>query len=208
MTQREKIISQAADMFVELGIKSIRMDDIAGALGISKRTLYEMFADKEELLYLCITHLQERDWNMVDSATAGCTDLVEALFTSFRVILDNSERRRRMSTNLQKFYPQLYARVAEQSVRTSLARLRSTMNLYIAEGLFSKNIDVDLSITIFYYTAVNIFGRMNNVVLPDGVTEKKAFMYTMVHFFRGLSTARGMELIDQYIERHAKDEVK
>ena len=46
MTQRERIIEQAARMFAEQGIKSIRMDDIAKELGVSKRTLYEMFEDK------------------------------------------------------------------------------------------------------------------------------------------------------------------
>lgn len=206
MTQREKIISQAADMFVELGIKSIRMDDIAGALSISKRTLYEMFADKEELLYLCIMHLRERDWEEIERRTAAVADNpIDALFESFRIMLEISEHRRRMSTNLQKFYPQLHARVAEASMRNALERLRNTIRHYIDEGLFSSNINIDLSITIFYYTASNIFGRAN-VVLPEGVTEKEVFMYTMVHFFRGLATARGMELIDEYIEKHGKSE--
>ena len=58
--QRERIIEQAAKMFAEQGIKSIRMDDIAKALGVSKRTLYEMFEDKEELLYLSIRFMQSR----------------------------------------------------------------------------------------------------------------------------------------------------
>ena len=52
MTQRDYIIDRATQMFVSQGIKSVRMDDIAQSLGVSKRTLYEMFGDKEELIYL------------------------------------------------------------------------------------------------------------------------------------------------------------
>lgn len=48
--QKERIIDQAMHMFVSQGIKSVRMDDIAQQLGVSKRTLYEMFGDKEGLL--------------------------------------------------------------------------------------------------------------------------------------------------------------
>ena len=48
MIQREYIIERASEMFVANGIKSVRVDDIAHNLGMSKRTLYEMFGDKEE----------------------------------------------------------------------------------------------------------------------------------------------------------------
>ena len=47
MTQRELIVEQAAKMFVNQGVKAVRMDDIAHELSISKRTLYELFGDKE-----------------------------------------------------------------------------------------------------------------------------------------------------------------
>ena len=51
MDQKERIIEQAMHMFVSQGIKSVRMDDIAQMMGISKRTLYELFGDKETLLF-------------------------------------------------------------------------------------------------------------------------------------------------------------
>ena len=53
-TQKDRIIEEAMRMFVQQGIKSVRMDDIARSLGVSKRTLYEQFGDKEELLALSI----------------------------------------------------------------------------------------------------------------------------------------------------------
>ena len=59
---RERIIMTATEAFTLKGIKCITMDDIAAALGISKRTLYEVFADKESLLKECILQKQaERD---------------------------------------------------------------------------------------------------------------------------------------------------
>ena len=59
---RERIIMTVTEAFTLKGIKCITMDDIAAALGISKRTLYEVFADKESLLKECILHKQaERD---------------------------------------------------------------------------------------------------------------------------------------------------
>ena len=59
---RERIVDTALQSFVTHGIKSITMDDIAAALGISKRTLYEVFADKETLLMECLRRAQDEHW--------------------------------------------------------------------------------------------------------------------------------------------------
>ena len=56
---KDRIIETASEAFTTHGIKSITMDDIAASLGISKRTLYEVFQDKESLLTQCILKRQE-----------------------------------------------------------------------------------------------------------------------------------------------------
>lgn len=58
---KERIIATATEAFTTKGIKSITMDDIAAALGISKRTLYEVFVDKESLLKDCIRRCRQKE---------------------------------------------------------------------------------------------------------------------------------------------------
>ena len=200
MSQRERIIEQTARMFVELGIKSIRMDDIAHTLGISKRTLYEKFTDKEELIYLCMKYLMDEQLRMVAETTADCDDKLEALFNGFKLMLDGGERHHRMMTNLQKFYPAVFDRIRVEHIREGVSRLREVILSYIDFGLINSNINVDLSITIFYYTATGVFGQRNNIILPEGVTEKGAFMYTIVNFFRGIATEEGVRQIDRLVK--------
>ena len=187
-------------MFVELGIKSIRMDDIAHTLGISKRTLYEMFTDKEELICLCMKYLMDEQLRMVAETTAACDDKLEALFNGFKLMLDGGERHHRMMTNLQKFYPAVFDRIRVEHIRGGVSRLREVILSYIDFGLINSNINVDLSITIFYYTATGVFGQRNNIILPEGVTEKGAFMYTIVNFFRGIATEEGVRQIDRLVK--------
>ena len=187
-------------MFVELGIKSIRMDDIAHTLGISKRTLYEMFTDKEELIYLCMKYLMDEQLRMVAETTAACDDKLEALFNGFKLMLDGGERHHRMMTNLQKFYPAVFDRIIVEHIWGGVSRLREVILSYIDFGLINSNINVDLSITIFYYTATGVFGQRNNIILPEGVTEKGAFMYTIVNFFRGIATEEGVRQIDRLVK--------
>ena len=123
MSQREHIIAQAAKMFAEQGIKAIRMDDIAQSLGVSKRTLYELFADKEELLYLCVSHLHQANIAEFERQCSQYDDKIEAMFVGIRVMLDSDERHSRMMRNLQKFYPAVFERVRSEQTRDGLARL-------------------------------------------------------------------------------------
>ncbi|UKI39878.1 MAG: TetR/AcrR family transcriptional regulator [Alistipes putredinis] len=75
MVKRDYIVARAASMFETQGVKSVRIDDIASELGMSKRTLYEMFDSKEALLKECMRHLfvekQEKDV-AGNRAASGC----------------------------------------------------------------------------------------------------------------------------------------
>ena len=116
---KEMIIEQAAKMFAEQGIKSIRMDDIAKTLGVSKRTLYEMFEDKEELLYLSIRYMQQQRMAKVEAKLRENTDSLIYLFESIEMMMGNRELHRRISNNLSKFYPTTFERVRKESEDTT-----------------------------------------------------------------------------------------
>ena len=80
MDQKERIIEQAMHMFVSQGIKSVRMDDIAQQLGVSKRTLYELFGDKEGLLYLAMDRYFEKKRIERAAVCAHARNVLEAMF--------------------------------------------------------------------------------------------------------------------------------
>ena len=71
----------------------------------------------------------------------------------------------------------------------------------IAEGLFIDRFNMDLAITVLYYTASAIVSR-KDLLLPEGMTEREAFVQIISNFFRGIATARGLELVDDYLKRY------
>lgn len=200
MAQRETIIEQAAKMFAEQGIKSIRMDDIAKSLGVSKRTLYEMFEDKEELLYLSIRYMQSRRMAKVEAKLRENSESLVQLFESFGMMMDNRELHRRISNNLRKFYPATFERVRKESEAESGKILYSLIKHYIDCGLIIPTVDIRLSVTILYYTTTTIVTSADNMTLPDGVTVNDALAYTIINFFRGIATIKGVQQIDDYLE--------
>ena len=192
-------------MFAEQGIKSIRMDDIAKELGVSKRTLYELFEDKEELLYLSIRFMQERRMSKVEAKLRENRDSLVYLFEGVKMMMDNKELHRRISNNLCKFYPALYERVRKESEQASGKALYSLIEHYIDCGLIVPTVDVRLSVTILYYTTTTIVTTAGNMSLPDGVTLEDALAYTIINFFRGIATLKGVQQIDDYLAQSKRD---
>ena len=204
MSKQEKIVRRAAEMIAELGVKSLRVDDLAHDLGVSKRTLYEMFGDKEELLYHSIKYLFQKEEAEVRASAVLSESGIPALFEIFDAMMERGATRKRIMENLAKFYPELYERIMTENRDHGLAELRAKLNKLVEEGLISDMVNIDLSITMFYYTSMGLMRRHGRLVLPNGITEQDAFRYTIVNFFRGIATLKGVEQIDEYLAQKRK----
>ena len=189
--QKGRIIDQAMQMFVSQGIKSVRMDDIAQQLGVSKRTLYEMFGDKEGLLYLAMERYSERNRQRWNELTADARNVLEAMFMVLGEVMDN----------LRKFYPAVHDKLMREGMVKNRTSLRSMLEQGVGDGLFVNNFNIDLSISVLYYTASAIVTR-RELMLPDGMSEREAFVQIISNFFRGISTAKGLQLIDDNLKRY------
>lgn len=201
MDQRERIIAQAMQMFVSEGIKSVRMDDIARQLGVSKRTLYELFGDKESLLYLAMEHWFECKRLDRERMSARAGNVLEAMFMVLGCIMDDAETIHRLMNNLQKFYPAVYERLLREGSLKSRRDMRQMLEQGIADGLFVATFNIDLAISVLYYTASAVTDR-RDLLLPEGMSRREAFVQIVSNFFRGISTPEGVRLIDDYRKRY------
>ena len=107
MTQKERVVVHVAEVIKSLGIKSVRMDDVATSLGMSKRTIYEMFGDKEELLFQSVLYVSENHARETLAKVEGFTNSLEMLFMCSQAILDSgaaSDAEKRVVMNIKKFF--------------------------------------------------------------------------------------------------------
>ena len=201
MTQKERIIEQATRMFVAQGIKSVRMDDIAQQTGVSKRTLYELFGDKEGLLFLSMSNYFEQNRCHWSQLGGGTYNVLERMFVVLDDVLEHSETTSRMMENLRKFYPEVYEKLLRESYAQNRLEFRRMFEQGITEGFFIGGIHIDLAIAMFFYTASAITSR-RDIMLPEGIAEREAFMQIVSTFFRGIATVKGLEIIDRLREEH------
>lgn len=202
-TQREYIVEQALQMFLQEGIKSVRMDDIAQRLGISKRTLYELFGDKETLLYEAMLHY--RDQTACDHAkiTETAHDVLEEMFLVLAHVLESSTAgHHHMHHNLKKFYPAVWEKIFKDNQNLYRGKLRIKLQEGIAGGLIRGDINVELAISILYATATALNVQPTVIVIPEGMSEQDALVQTLSCYFRGISTPKGEELIDKYMRQY------
>ena len=106
---RSKIIGKAAALFVESGIKGITMDELAEHLGMSKRTIYEHFADKKELVKECVIFIDNKKDELAKDAEKHSKNVIETLLT---LHLNNLKMmgsvNRKFADDIKKFYPELH----------------------------------------------------------------------------------------------------
>lgn len=184
-------------MFQRLGVKAVRMDDIAQEMGISKRTIYSLFGDKEELIYLAMRHLFKERMEQHRIICTSAENELAGMFYVMDEIFEHAESDHRLSTNIRRFYPQIYDRLLQIGREANMYGLRTMIERGIEKGYFLKEMNVEITISIFNTISQSIHSDKGHI-LPEGVTQRRAFLQVIKTLFRGISTAEGIALIDQY----------
>ena len=202
MTQKEIIIECAAKMFVTQGVKAVRMDDIAQTLSVSKRTLYELFGDKEELLYQSIRHFSlECRRRRLESAQSIDNDL-EVMLTSIRDMVSTAPEVRRMRRNMKRFYPAVFDRLNKDSQINSDSDLREWIGRCIEKGYMTKTSNCDFIVRVLTESVQGIMVIENGKEALDSLELISMVSYSLVIFIRGLCTKEGIDIIDSCYDKY------
>ncbi|MBQ5710342.1 MAG: TetR/AcrR family transcriptional regulator [Alistipes sp.] len=201
MSQKQMIVEQAAKMFIHQGIKAVRMDDIARELSISKRTLYEIFHDKEELLYLGILHYtMESRKRRLESIAAIDNDL-EVMIHNLREMINQAPTISRVRRNLKRFYPAVYERLEAESQKHSKDDIRGWIKKCVAKGYFTETADCDFVVRVFCDSVqgIMVFDRED---MHNSLEMISLMSYSLVIFIRGLCTIEGIKIIDDCFDKY------
>lgn len=196
MTQKEIIVEKASQMFVTQGIKAVRMDDIAQELSISKRTLYELFGDKEELIYQSICHYIAQSKERRKAQCGNVDNILEVMLISLRDMINHAPIACRMRRNLQRFYPSVFSRIEGDAYTNTTADLSSWIKECVACGYFTQTADSNFVVKVLHSSVQGLM--MGDSLEREDAEEVICTMtYAIVVFLRGLCSQSGMEVIDR-----------
>lgn len=186
-------------MITHSGIKSMRMDDIATNLGISKRTIYEIVKDKNYLVEKSVQHIFEKEKKLDEKVALESKNIIEAFITYIKLMPERKRVHGRIIDNLKKYYPDIF----EKAVKDRNESLQLYLVISIKQGieteLFIKEVNVELTVLFFMDSIFGVFSR-TEADLPQGISQQEALKYNILCFFRGISTEKGVEIVDKYLK--------
>lgn len=187
-----KIMQVAMREFRRCGVKAVKMDDIASRLSISKRTLYEIFSNKEELLLECVRMQEEAfDSHMAEFGSDSSHNSIDIILEFYRYQMQN------VSDVSPAFYEELskYGHVVDFLNKKRIKRNANAKAFFangVSEGCFRKDVDFDI---------VSQIGAASMEHAMKTKMYEKYGMKGLLHnilflFLRGLCTAEGIALLD------------
>ena len=188
---RDKILDAALKAFAENGIRAVKMDDIATMLGISKRTLYELYKDKEEVVFQSITkYYKEKRKDRLDYA--GNHNVMDIILYSYSQKAEESQNVcLQFYIDIQK-YPRIVAYL-EENHRQSRDNLRLFLLRGVKEGYFREDVNYDILPSLF--DAIEQYIQKNE--LYRSYSLRDLFSNMLLVPLRGFCTEKGLKVLEE-----------
>ncbi|MEC3964142.1 TetR/AcrR family transcriptional regulator [Flagellimonas halotolerans] len=195
---RENIIQKATEMFLNLGFKSVTMDDLAQEMGISKKTIYSHFKNKTELV-------EQTAITMSDTITCGIDDIVgfkknpiEELYEIKKFIMVHlKDEKSSPLYQLQKYYPKIYTSLKEIQFECTHRCIAENVKRGMELGIYRDNLNVEF-VSRIYFTGVTSI-KDNNLFPTEIFSKPELLDYYLEYHLRGIVTPKGRNVLNSII---------
>lgn len=203
MEPKERIAAKAEELFMQYGIRSVSMDDIAQQLGMSKKSLYQYYADKDELVNSMIDrHITEMQSDCALCRVHAVNAIHEIFITMERLMKDLVNINPMVLYDLEKFHYSAFQRFREHKDKFLFQVVKDNIEWGIREELYREDIQIDV---MAKYRIESIMVPFNVSAFPPGKYNlAEVSQLILENFTYGLATIKGHQLIQQYKEQRNK----
>ena len=202
---KKNITSTALKMFLEKGIKDVKMDDIASVLSISKRTIYELYNDKEQLLYESVKLNGEIMRKEAKKRIREAKNVLEIVLGLYSIYFERLKSvNKKFFTEIEK-YPNIYRHNKDREAK-NYKRFIAWMESGREEGLFRKDANFEILLYILRRDLNTIFkvNTRNEENELAKYTPEELGRTLILFYLRGISTPKGQEIIEMYLKDNEK----
>ncbi|MEI7627757.1 MAG: TetR/AcrR family transcriptional regulator [Bacteroidota bacterium] len=203
METKDRIIAQTHDLFMRYGIRSVSMDDIAYHLGISKKTIYQFYEDKDALVEGVLDIELNRNFEDCERNKLNKQNSIHEFFLSMDTMKEMFKQLNpTIIHDIQKYHPKCFRKLNQHKQDFFYNIIKDNLELGIKEGLYRPEINIDILTkfhleTFFITTNSEIFpvSKYNLTTVGQEILE---------NFLYGIATTKGIEKIDQYKQERQK----
>ncbi len=195
---RDKIINKASSLFLNLGFKSVTMDDIAAGMGVSKKTIYQNFSNKADLVKACTLHVFQFISEGIDAICALEHCPIEELFEVKKFVMKHlKDEKSSPQYQLQKYYPEIYNTLKYKQFVVMQSCIKSNIHKGMKLKLYRDNLDVEFISRIYFSGMLAL--KDKELFLEHQFNMTNLMQNYIEYHLRGISTPKGIEKLNALV---------
>ncbi|RNC88461.1 MAG: TetR/AcrR family transcriptional regulator [Winogradskyella sp.] len=200
---RDKIIYKSSELFLNLGFKSVTMDDIASEMGISKKTIYVHFSNKTKLVEAVTFHLFDTISCGIDDICENAPNPIEELYSIKMYVMHHLKNEKTSPQyQLKKYYPSIHDALKLKQFDKMHESVSDSLKNGIETEVFRSNIDVEF-IARLYFNGMT--GIKDESIFPRSKFDMNYLMENFLEYhLRAIVTEKGFKILNQFINNQSK----
>jgi AcrR family transcriptional regulator len=192
-----RILFKARDLMLRNGVKHVTMDDIATQLGMSKKTIYQFYKDKDALV-MAVVNFELEEQSLKCQRTQDTAD--NAVHEMFMLLEDIQQMFKNMNpmtmNEIAKYYPEAFARIQNHKDEFMHQIIKTNLIKGIEQGVYRKEIDPEI---LSIYRLETSFVPFNPQLYPFSKFDiGRVTLQIIENFIYGVMSLKGIELMEKY----------
>jgi AcrR family transcriptional regulator len=196
---KAEILEKSNKLFLNLGFKSVTMDEIASSLGVSKKTIYKYFKNKTQLVDAVTEYIFDTICEGVDRICALNMNPIDELFSIKRLISEHlRDEKSSPQYQLQKYYPKIYASLKQKQFQIMQTCVIDNLKKGMVTGMYRADIDVQFISRIYFN---GMLGIKDKDLFPLNMYAIQTLMnYYLEYHLRAISTEKGLKQLENQLK--------
>ena len=200
---KERILVKSAELFLRYGIRSITMDEIAVQMGVSKKTIYQFFADKDDLVADVVEKLITHNEEECSQCTIRAENAIHEIFIALNELEEILKGMNPLIMyDLEKHHPKSFQRFKDFKYRFLYQVIKANLEKGMEQGLYREGLNVDV---VTKHRIETAFMGFNQDVFPHNrykISEVGRELGML--FLHGIANEKGRKLIEKYLKEGQK----
>lgn len=197
--KRLEILERASHVFMKYGIKSVTMDDLSRELGISKKTFYKYFEDKNDIVRSIIELKVQMDRALCSNTMCQSENAIDQLINISRLVIEHiGNVNPTVFYDLQKYHADAWQIMTQHKWEFVLSMIRENIEQGIKEKIYRDNLDPEI-IARLYVGSTDMI--LNGDVFPWPEFKFQNVFTEMIRFhIKGMASDKGIEYLRKRLE--------
>ena len=195
---KDKILEKSRELFLNLGFKSVTMDDIASSLGVSKKTIYSHFRNKTALIEEVTSCVFDMISSGIDLIHEQEKNPIRELFEiKGFVMMHLNDEKSSPQYQLQKYYPKIYASLKQKQFDVMQDCIKENLTRGVEQGFF-RPIHIEFIARIYFNGMIGI--KDKDLFPLQFFSMKELMNYYLEYHLRGICTKKGTEQLENQLK--------